>query len=425
MHLLNTTTFTFGEFFDSQVPVYCILSHRWGNDEVDHAQIRDQRVRPETQGYRKVYGACQLASQREFDWIWIDTCCIDKTSSAELTEAINSMFDYYSKARLCIAYLNDVANTPNRDQRAVQRRRMETLRRSAWFTRGWTLQELLAPTHVEFFDRDFRFIGSKAQLSRALSEITGIASRFLDGRYRIHDASVATRMSWASNRETTRLEDQAYSLLGIFGVNMPLLYGEGKRAFFRLQQQILEHSDDESIFAWIAEGAHDDEPFGMLAESPRNFRWSQYVRQIRLTGDTGPPCSWTSRGLQFSRGYEDDSCQLGYSGKVPIACRRLLGKKPMTVAVWLRKIHGSWYRFFCGRFHYTTEKLWEGSFQTFYIPQPNLTATPRLQWRRQKEMTALVRDRMRQGSHQYEKREAHETWEMVGEIFDEPSKFLK
>ena len=145
----------------------------------------------------------------------VDTCCIDKSSSAELTESINSMYRWYQEAAICYAYLFD-----------VQSGDMSSLSRSAWLTRGWTLQELIAPARVEFYSSTWDNLRTKASLKKEISAVTGIDVEVLEGadpdRF-----SVTKRMSWASKRTTTRVEDRAYSLLGLFGVNMPMLYGEG------------------------------------------------------------------------------------------------------------------------------------------------------------------------------------------------------
>ena len=163
-----------------------------------------------------------------------DLCCIDKTSSAELSEAINSMYRWYQESGVCYAYLADVP--PN------------AFSKSRWFTRGWTLQELIAPSTVIFLDQKWQEIGTKSSLQRVISEITGIPTDILLGGD-LEDASIAQRMSWASKRETTRVEDAAYCLMGIFSIHMPMLYGEGERAFIRLQEEIMRVSDDHSLFA--------------------------------------------------------------------------------------------------------------------------------------------------------------------------------
>jgi hypothetical protein len=172
---------------------------------------------------------------------------IDKTSSAELTEAINSMYSWYREAAVCYAYLSDVLTKDGID---IENRSIGSFAKSRWFTRGWTLQELLAPTNVLFYDADWAEIGSKAELCEDVSIITGIPSQALAGATHLGAFPIAERMSWASTRSTTRVEDAAYCLLGIFDVNMPLLYREGYKAFSRLQDEIMRTSTDQSIFAW-------------------------------------------------------------------------------------------------------------------------------------------------------------------------------
>ena len=215
------------------------------------------------------------------NWVWIDTCCIDKSSSAELSEAINSMFAYYNRSKLCIAYLGDfLPQYQNDDGEEVSDK---AFGRSRWFTRGWTLQELIAAKRIYFCAQDWSIIGDKDSLRDLLHSITLIDSKVLEYPEMKDDCSIAQRMSWASKRETTRPEDEAYSLMGIFSVNMPLLYGEGgENAFLRLQLEILKDSTDHSLFTWTvisnkhfqdpSEDAANIEHFGgLLAYSPREF----------------------------------------------------------------------------------------------------------------------------------------------------------
>jgi hypothetical protein len=208
-------------------------------------------------------------------------------------------------------------------------------------------------------------------------------------------------MSWASKRETTRLEDQAYSLLGIFGVHMPLLYGEGEIAFFRLQQQITGNSDDESIFAWVCDEAPDDKPFGMLAESPLDFRRSGQVEPTKKALDGRTAFGWKSGSLELSRGFTHRKGLIRHQGLVALACKRRLKGRSVseehTVAIWLRRIEGVGYRFFCRKFYYTTEEPYSNGHQTFYIPQPNLETTPRLQYDGHEDPITMIRDRVREG----------------------------
>ena len=183
----------------------------------------------------KIRDCCSPAERRGFDWVWVDTCCIDKKSSAELSEAINSMFRWYAEAGECYAYLSDVHLNKGLDL-ATRSVHTSWFVHSLWFTRGWTLQELLAPSNAIFFDCDWNCIGNKKELSNEISTATGIGIQYLDNT---HGASVATKMSWISGRRASRMQDIAYCLLGLFDVNMPLLYGEGRKAFLRLELEIL------------------------------------------------------------------------------------------------------------------------------------------------------------------------------------------
>ena len=194
----------------------------------------------------KIRRSCELAERHGYEWLWVDTCCINKSSSAELSEAINSMFQYYSEARICYAYLQDVGS--NFDERASERQ----FRRSTWHTRGWTLQELIAPRIVLFVSRTWEIICSKADRAELLETITHVPAAILRFEEPLPKFSVAQRMAWAASRRTSRAEDEAYCLLGIFDINMPTIYGEGKKAFRRLQEEIMKQSPDTTLFAWGA-----------------------------------------------------------------------------------------------------------------------------------------------------------------------------
>ncbi|KAF2235600.1 hypothetical protein EV356DRAFT_113016 [Viridothelium virens] len=202
----------------------------------------------------------------------VDTFCIDKSSSAELSEAIDSMYLWYEKANKCYTYLEDVPADVNTKSIGSE------LTRTGWATRGWTLQELLAPPVVMFYSKDWVQIGTKDTLSYVLSRTTGIDEDLLTRKKVLDQASIAKRMFWAGRRNVTRPEDIAYCLMGIFSVNMPMLYGEGgTKAFLRLQEEIMKHSDDHSIFAWTDEEASSDAFHGLLAVHPSRFRLSKSV----------------------------------------------------------------------------------------------------------------------------------------------------
>ncbi|KAK4444725.1 HET-domain-containing protein [Podospora aff. communis PSN243] len=267
MRLINTTTGEFEELIGRNIPAYAILSHTWEDEEVSFADTKqDPRFR-EKKGWRKISGTCKLARRDGYQYAWIDTCCIDKSSSAELTEAINSMFLWYQRARVCYVFLSDLATSSDDLTYGLQNCR--------WFTRGWTLQELIAPRHVKFYNRWWQFCGSKENLVDKLATITHISRDVLTHQVGLSSVPVAARMSWASSRETTRIEDIAYCLLGIFGVNLPLLYGEEHRAFRRLQEEIIRTTPDLSILAWKVPVDPSPSPIpvisGVLADSPRCF----------------------------------------------------------------------------------------------------------------------------------------------------------
>lgn len=279
------------EFFDSHVPPYAILSHTWEQGEILFHDMSNVPDASKKYGFEKLRGACKLAKSQEYEWIWIDTCCIDKSSSAELTEAINSMFQYYQDAGICYAYLSDVEFSTEEDLEAL-------IRKSRWFTRGWTLQELLAPAKLEFYTTGWRKIGHKAEpdLAGLVSQITGIDMHTLMGG-NIMDVCIARRMHWASTRQTTRVEDRAYSLLGIFNVNMPMIYGEGKKAFRRLQEEILKSSDDQSIFAWHSYKYPEGSAVDVLATSPSKFIDSGSLSREPFVRVGRKPTTITSQGI--------------------------------------------------------------------------------------------------------------------------------
>ncbi|TAQ89073.1 hypothetical protein B7494_g2584 [Chlorociboria aeruginascens] len=290
MRLLNTRDIVVESFPSPErpdIPDYAILSHRWGNQEISLQDI--QNLTPElknTEGYKKIERCCKEATSVGWEWVWIDTCCIDKTDQVELTEALNSMFHWYRRAQVCYSYMSDVPSTE--DPRAKN----SMFRKSKWFTRGWTLQELIAPQYLTFFGSDWKEVGTKSSLQELITSISGIPAQVLltnSGG----DISVAQRMSWASRRQTAKVEDKAYCLMGLFGVNMPMAYGEGDNAFRRLQLEIMKLSDDHSIFAWT--GDRYGNKRGLLAISPREF---EHCAEVRRYGDSSA-FSMTNKGLNM------------------------------------------------------------------------------------------------------------------------------
>ncbi|PKS09811.1 hypothetical protein jhhlp_004434 [Lomentospora prolificans] len=271
IRLLNASTYRFEEFH-TQIPPYAILSHTWGNDEVLYQDLLKGFSAVATRkGFSKIKGCCAQARSVGFEWVWIDTCCIDKTSSAEMSDAINSMYRWYRDAGVCYVHLADVPRFRLTD--------------SVWFERGWTLQELIAPKYVEFYTSDWIEIGTKSSLESTISAATGISVEVLRGQSP-RTCTVAERLSWAAGRQTTRLEDEAYCLFGILDINMPVIYGEGQRAFERLQQEILRQSEDFSILAWSPwVGRHPigSSPSGVLAQSPAAFKRTDLTSYLPAT----------------------------------------------------------------------------------------------------------------------------------------------
>jgi heterokaryon incompatibility protein (HET) len=252
MRLLNsneTGEFSLTKDLDHHIPQYAILSHTWGADteEVSFKDMMDGTSKSKP-GYDKIRFCGEQAKRDGWQYFWIDTCCIDKSSSTELQEAINSMFRWYRDAAICYVYLADVSRPAfEADDKSSQLLWESSFRKSRWFTRGWTLQELVAPAAVEFFSREGEQLGNKRSLERHIHEVTGIPVRALRGNP-LYDFTVPERMSWAEKRETTRKEDKAYSLLGIFDVHMPLIYGEGReKAFKRLREEIDKASKGKSL----------------------------------------------------------------------------------------------------------------------------------------------------------------------------------
>lgn len=223
-----------------RIPPYAILSHTWGDvdQEVTFKDLAEN-TGENKEGYCKIRFCAAQAAHDKLQHFWIDTCCIDKTSSAELSEAITSMFRWYCNSKVCYVYMSDVSKDNSRGNDGSPKWKSE-FRRSRWFQRGWTLQELIAPSSLWFFSCDGEKLGDKVTLKQEIYEITGIPARALEGAP-LAEFSPADRWSWAKNRQTMRDEDQAYCLVGIFGISMTLQYGEGKEeAIKRLKRKIVK-----------------------------------------------------------------------------------------------------------------------------------------------------------------------------------------
>lgn len=322
MRLLNSSTLRLLDCSPNKIPSYAILSHTWreDGDEVLFADMERDSAKSNA-GYHKIRDACKQAAAAGLGYIWIDTCCIDKSSSAELSEAINSMYSWYQRADICYAYLADVSS--NADIETLK----SAMATSRWFKRGWTLQELIGSSDLTFLSCEWIELGTKSSLCNVLAEITGIEVGILTYVIPLESTSLAKRMSWASHRETTRVEDMAYCLMGLFDVNMPLLYGEGEKAFIRLQEEIMKHSDDHSLFAWTDPTAAADDQYGLLAKKPMYFAQSGNIMPYR-EWEPSAPFSISNKGLRIElhlSPYGQDLCVAALDCPVPPHYEEFLG----------------------------------------------------------------------------------------------------
>ncbi|EJF56686.1 HET-domain-containing protein [Dichomitus squalens LYAD-421 SS1] len=316
MRMLDTDTGRFVDITDWRKARYAILSHTWEGAEQTCQEVREIQKNDSALS-QKVRRACEVARSHGYRYLWVDSCCIDKTSSSELSESIKWMYVWYRDASVCYAYLSDVEMDPEQDTVKLR------LRVSRWFTRGWTLQELIAPRYIVFLSKEWQIIGTKTTLVADIELVTGIENDILTHTKSLDEVPVARRMCWVATRQTTRVEDEAYCLLGIFDINMPTLYGEGERALRRLQEEILQRIPDQSIFVWDAvhpytfrffeasDGATDDAHSGLdltslhptiFAQTFHEFFWAGYVspvphdlcqRYLGLTELDYPPPDYT------------------------------------------------------------------------------------------------------------------------------------
>ena len=230
---------------DGNIPPYAILSHTWGGDEVTFEDL-EKGIGSSKAGFQKIEFCGEQAARDNLHYFWVDTCCIKKSSDAELTSSLNSMFRWYRNATKCYVHLSDVSACIEDNQRAAA---FEAFRKSRWFTRGWTLQELLAPDSVEFFSKEGILLGNKVSLKEHILNITSIPVQALLGNLRMYSSE--ERISWIKGRETEEKEDKVYCLLGICDVSMAIIYGEGEeKAFRRLQREISSLEHDKGEESW-------------------------------------------------------------------------------------------------------------------------------------------------------------------------------
>ena len=243
MRLINTHTLQIEGFSDINKPTYAILSNRWITGlELTFQQFIDPAYR-RTKGFEKIARFCDQAREDGFEWAWADTCCINKAGdNTELSEAINLMYEWYRDSGRCYVYLSDVSASRQGELTVSE------IARSEWFKRAWTLQELVAPARLAFYDATWMYIGTKRGLADMLCGITRIDVDVLSSHRPPKSYSIAQRMSWAALRQSTRTEDRAYSLFGLFDVKLPTVYGEGASAFRRLQEELMKRSSDQTLF---------------------------------------------------------------------------------------------------------------------------------------------------------------------------------
>lgn len=281
---------------------YAVLSHVWQDVEQSYAEIvaLEQNLAPinDPRLSIKVRKCCRLARAHGFPWFWVDAPCIDQTNSAELSEAISSMYEWYAQASICFAHLPDV---PSDD---LIRAPGSAFRKSVYFRRAWTLQELIAPRRVVFLSADWTVLGDKQELADLLEEITGIDRDVLTFRRPLSDVSVADRLSWASHRNARRPEDVAYCLMGLFGIHMAPLYGEGGyKAFIRLQVNIMLEVCDHTLLAWSESQDLRNPSIWPFAPSPKAFtRYAHLVKvdMEHFLASIKPLCSASYPGQRVS-----------------------------------------------------------------------------------------------------------------------------
>jgi ankyrin repeat protein len=374
MRLLHTKELDAGgfelkEFGEENVPRYAILSHTWGEEEVTFQDMALGGF-ANKKGYDKIRGCCSLTRVNGYDYAWIDTCCIDKTSSAELSEAINSMYRWYEEADVCYGFLADVPS-------------MVRFSESRWFTRGWTLQELIAPETMIFLDEAWKELGTRESLKQEISDRTRIPVDVLSGEG-LEGASIAQKMSWAARRNTSRSEDRAYCLMGIFGINMPLLYGEGDRAFIRFQEEIMKVSDDDSIFAWKSK--HQSHG-SLLATSPDAFEDAANIVLARTPFTSTKPMTVSNKGINLELPYMG----VGHPG-LGVAILRCTerGGEGLLIAIYLKDISLTMETF---------ERIWCEKYELLDLTSLRPSQYP-LRWmniRQQRSVTARTRNRNRTG----------------------------
>ncbi|KAH8898943.1 HET-domain-containing protein [Thozetella sp. PMI_491] len=365
MWLINGSSLQL-EYFPSPEDVpYAILSHTWGDDEVSFQDMADLDAASGKAGWAKIEKTCEMAVNDGYSYAWVDTCCIDKSSSAELSEAINSMFLWYLKSAVCYAYLEDLPAAPpndGSDEWQDPARLRAYLAPCRWFTRGWTLQELVAAKNILFYNSSWDFVASKRFLEPVLADITGVDSIVLEDNDTLPEIPVGKKISWVSRRQTKRVEDMAYCILGILDVNLPPLYGEGSKAFVRLQEELAKGSNDLTLFAWQQSGVDSliYQFRGIFAHSPSEFQCCSALRTQPTSFDRDSEFTLTNRGVRIAQNLfipesqqpEDSTHHRIVLSLDCMECSERTEFRPKWVGVSLRRFGAIYLREFPDNFFY-------------------------------------------------------------------------
>lgn len=300
MWLINTSTVRPREF-TSSTPPYVIFSHTTATTEASFEELEQTRSDSCKEKFNIIERACDLARAAGIEWLWNHSACVDERSSAALSEAINSLAQVHRNCEYIIIYLEDLDWEPGGEDLTSER--LATCR---WIRNIWAIPEIIFPREASFYSSEWKQIGTKKSLLLHLSSIIGIDRAVLEDSDCLEDYSIARRMSWASEMSVSRIEDSAYALLGLFDISMPIVYGEGRKAFLKLQEEIMRDTDDLSLLAW--DDLDDQEYNGLFAQSSACFRrfrngptTSLFVKgevQIHCAGITMQTSFWkTGNGL--------------------------------------------------------------------------------------------------------------------------------
>lgn len=367
MWLINTRTLGLEFILKPETKPYVILSHTWEDEEVTFQEMTNLQGVRKKKGFAKIKMTCKLARRHDppIEYAWVDTCCIDKKSSTELAEAINSMFAWYKKATVCFVFLSDF---PPHEPVA----RDLDLPKCRWFTRGWTLQELIAPKMVDFYDSGWNFHGSKLERKYEIANITGVDVQILEDSSLLHTIPVGERMYWASRRQTSREEDMAYCLLGIFDVNMTMIYGEGEKAFIRLQEQIMKDSNDMTLFAWTSNDSSQVYR-GLLAQSASVFKACREIGRSSDVNTINVDYALTNNGLRIETCLGNLREPTAGSGKDYILdLSSWLGgsyNRRQWIGIYLTKTPNGFVRHLPGKLYFASRRtaIWAGKPAITYI----------------------------------------------------------